>query len=79
MVSATAQLLWFENTKLGENRGILKPSWAFAETKNKDIYNMTEDISSKTHPCAESQEIQCVCVACSMDQEGKQELAISAG
>ena len=39
MVSATAQLLLLEpkqqqQQKLGKNRGLLKPSWAFVQTEN---------------------------------------------
>ena len=41
MVSRKSQLLWLEKQpqqkKLGKNRGILKPSWAFVKTKRSEI------------------------------------------
>ena len=44
MVSTKAQLLCLETTnqKLGEKRGILRPSWAFVETNIFAVYCFTE-------------------------------------
>ena len=37
-----------KNKKMGENRGILKPSWAFVETKSKFFDRSEVDPSNTT-------------------------------